>query len=531
MQKAIIYCRVSSERQKNEGHGLDSQEHRCREYANKKGYEVERVFRDSFSGGGDYLKRPAMSEMLNYMDKKLYNSYVVVFDDLKRLARDTQYYLKLREALKLRNANVDCPNFVFNDSPEGNYVETIMAANAQLEREQNRRQVMQKMKARLEMGYYPFPALPIGYKHEKVTVTSNSNVVPREPEASIIKEALEGYASGRFFEQIDVQRFLKEKDLKNGKRIYLEQIKRILLQSLFYAGYIEYKGWEVGLRKGQHEGIIDLATHEKIQEKLMGKIRHHVKKFLHPDFPLRRFAKCSECKHFYTSSWSTARNGDKRPYFRCNQTGCPMKNKSIHRDVMEKEFSDILARIKPSEKTLAVTKKVIKDVWEKKEKGIVSRKRRMTNELADIESERNLWLQRLTKAKDDKVVTVYENRLGELAEKELVLKESVMSLEIHRPNIETALDIVFDFLKNPLEQWQKGDIHQKRLVLRLVFEEPLVYNRKSGFETANLSLPLRVFCLPEAQNTRLVEVKGLNPCPRESRLGIYKLSLTFVLDL
>src|SRR3989344_8156423 len=113
MQKALIYARVSSERQKTEGHGLDSQEHRCRELASSKGYEVEKVFRDSFSGGGDYTKRPAMTEMLTHMDAKPYNSYVVIFDDLKRLARDTEQYLKLKKALQTRRATVECPNFVF----------------------------------------------------------------------------------------------------------------------------------------------------------------------------------------------------------------------------------------------------------------------------------------------------------------------------------------------------------------------------------------------------------------------------------
>jgi site-specific DNA recombinase len=513
MQKAIIYCRVSSERQKNEGHGLDSQEHRCREYASQKGYEVERVFRDSFSGGGDYTKRPAMSEMLTYMDSKPYNSYLVVFDDLKRLARDTEQYLKLKKALELRKAKVDCPNFIFNDSPEGKYIEVITAAGAELEREQNRRQVMQKMKARMEMGFYPFPELPVGYKHSKVTLTSNSNVVPKEPEARIIKEALEGYASGRFLEQLDVHKFLKENRINGDKPLYLERVKRILVQSLFYAGWIEYKAWEVGLRKGQHEGIIDLATHEKIQDKLLGKVRHHVKQFLHPDFPLRRFILCSECHHPLTASQSRSRNGQKKPYYRCNQEGCSLKNKSIRKDTLHSEFEAILKKVKPSKRVLNATKKVVRDVWERKEKGIVARKRKMTNELMDIESERNLLLQRLTKAKDDNVVGIYENKLSELAEKEMVLKHSIKSFETHRPNIETALNIVFDFLKNPLDRWQKGDIHRKRLVLRLVFEENLVYNRKSGFETAILSLPLRVFVLPEGQISCLVEVGRMSSRP------------------
>ncbi|MCD8570652.1 MAG: recombinase family protein [Alphaproteobacteria bacterium] len=35
--QAVIYCRVSSKKQATGGHGLDSQEHRCREYARAKG--------------------------------------------------------------------------------------------------------------------------------------------------------------------------------------------------------------------------------------------------------------------------------------------------------------------------------------------------------------------------------------------------------------------------------------------------------------------------------------------------------------
>ena len=76
---------------------------------------------------------------------------------------------------------------------------------------------------------------------------------------------------------------------------------------------------------------------------------------------------------------------------------------------------------------------------------------------------------------------------------------------------ETALNIVFDFLKNPLLQWQRGSIHGKKLVLKLVFERNLTYNKNSGFETAILSLPLRVFALPDAQKGQLVEMGGVEP--------------------
>lgn len=87
---ALIYCRVSSTKQKLEGSGLASQEHRCRQYAEGKGYAVEAVFPDDSSGGGDFMKRPGMRAMLAYLDAQKGTPYVVIFDDLKRFARDTE---------------------------------------------------------------------------------------------------------------------------------------------------------------------------------------------------------------------------------------------------------------------------------------------------------------------------------------------------------------------------------------------------------------------------------------------------------
>src|ERR1700759_5277392 len=100
------------------------------------------------------------------LDRKAHTGYVVIFDELKRFARDTVFHLKLRQELATYGATVECLNFKFEDTPEGQFVETVIAAQGQLERLQNRRQTLQKMKARVERGYYVF-AVPIGYRYEK----------------------------------------------------------------------------------------------------------------------------------------------------------------------------------------------------------------------------------------------------------------------------------------------------------------------------------------------------------------------------
>ena len=135
---ALIYCRLSSTKQRLEGSGLESQEQRCRAYADDKGYAVEAVFPDDVSGGGDFMRRPGMVALLSYLDAQQGKPYVVIFDDLKRFARDTEFHLKLRREFARRGATIECLNFRIEDTPEGKFIETVIAAQGELEREQNR---------------------------------------------------------------------------------------------------------------------------------------------------------------------------------------------------------------------------------------------------------------------------------------------------------------------------------------------------------------------------------------------------------
>lgn len=96
------------------------------------------------------MKRPAMRAFLKYIDEHPYQKFVVIFDDLKRFARDVQFHIELKAAFAYRQTILKCLNFEFGDTPEANYSEILMAASAELERKQNQRQVVQKQKARLE---------------------------------------------------------------------------------------------------------------------------------------------------------------------------------------------------------------------------------------------------------------------------------------------------------------------------------------------------------------------------------------------
>src|SRR3989338_9409684 len=155
-REGLVYARVSSKKQEMEGTGLQSQEGRCINDLKTIGVSYIKSFPDSFTGGGDFMKRPAMKELLEYIDARPHKKFVVVFDDLKRFARDVEFHLKLRTAFRARDVILRCLNYNFDESPEGRFAELIMAGQAELERHQNSRQVSQKMKARLEAGYWSF---------------------------------------------------------------------------------------------------------------------------------------------------------------------------------------------------------------------------------------------------------------------------------------------------------------------------------------------------------------------------------------
>ena len=234
----------------------------------------------------------SMVALLSYLDAQPHKSYVIIFDDLKRFARDRDFHWVLRRELAARKAIPKCLNFNFEDTPEGEFIETIMAAQGHLEREQNRRQVIQKMKARVENGYWVFTA-PKGYKHVPDRENGGKKLVQEEPLASTICTALEGFATGRFASQAEVRRFLEAdpyfpKDRKDGS-VRAMTITR-LLKKVVYAGYVEAPKWGVSVRKGKHEGLISFEQFERIQDILDGKKRMMPERVDYDeDFPLRGF--------------------------------------------------------------------------------------------------------------------------------------------------------------------------------------------------------------------------------------------------
>ncbi|MEM9963401.1 MAG: recombinase zinc beta ribbon domain-containing protein [Pseudomonadota bacterium] len=271
------------------------------------------------------------------------------------------------------------------------------------------------MRARAMNGYYVFRA-PVGYRLER-SGTHGKLLVRDEPIASILQQALEGYASGRFETQVEVKRFLESqpaypKDLPNGE-IRNQRITELLTRVL-YAGYIELPNWDVSLRKGHHEGLISLETFERIQERLKGGAKAPARKDINADFPLRGFILCNDCGKPLTACWSKSKTGAKHPYYLCPTKGCPSYRKSIRRDVLEGEFEQLLQALEPSDSLFALTKAMFRDAWDMKLAQATEAAKTLKQSLTKLEKQIEGRLDRIVESGTPSVVKAYEQRIAKL---------------------------------------------------------------------------------------------------------------------
>ncbi|WP_371157009.1 recombinase family protein [Jannaschia sp. 2305UL9-9] len=490
---ALIYCRVSSTKQRLEGSGLESQEQRCRVYADEKGYLVEAVFPDDVSGGGDFMRRPGMVALLSYLDAQRGKPYVVIFDDLKRFARDTEFHLKLRREFARRGATIECLNFRIEDTPEGKFIETVIAAQGELEREQNRRQVVQKMKARVENGFWVFRA-PVGYRYINAPSGGGKVLVPDEVLAPVVRQALEGYATGHFASQAEVQRFLERnphfpKDKMDGT-LRPMTVSR-LLKKVVYAGYVEAPKWGVSVRKGHHEGLIEFETYQQIQDVLEGKKRRPAARAdINEDFPLRGFVACDCCGNAMTGAWSKGKYRH-YAYYRCQTRNCESKGKSVPVAKMDEGFASILKGMQPAKELFELAKAMLRDAWNMRLTLALGEKEALQKQLADIDGQLEGMLDRIVEANSASVVRAYESRIDKLERDKLVLQEKINKTVPPKGRLEDCIELSLKFLSSPWNIWKNGDFTTRQTVLRLAFNEPLRCSQNGVYETPNLSFPFR----------------------------------------
>lgn len=186
---AVIYCRVSTREQGDSGHGLDSQEDRCRAEAERRGWIVQEVIRESISG--DKAARP---QFRRACETARAASGVLVVAEGSRLTRTRGGVLPLYEQAAKEGWAIyalDVPE-IDALSPMGEAVLTIISAVNRLERRLTGQRTSAALRAKVARGErvgrprtMPAPTIDLlreyrsqGLSLQKIADTLNGHGVP-----------------------------------------------------------------------------------------------------------------------------------------------------------------------------------------------------------------------------------------------------------------------------------------------------------------------------------------------------------------
>lgn len=163
---ADLYIRVSTTEQADEGYSVEEQEIKLRAYCQAMGFKINRVCVDpGFSGAT--MDRPGLKELI--LDVQCGRCKKILVWKLDRLSRSQKDMLILLEDVFLAN-NCDFISIMesFDTStPFGRCIVGILAAFAQMERDNIRIRTTMGRVAKIRKGYFSGSHAPIGYKFKE----------------------------------------------------------------------------------------------------------------------------------------------------------------------------------------------------------------------------------------------------------------------------------------------------------------------------------------------------------------------------
>ena len=104
IKKVVVYTRVSTTEQAEEGYSLENQERECRAYCEIRGYEVVGVYSDRGISAKDIKNRPGLIEALRTIRNKEVQGIVVW--KMSRLSRNAADTANIIEMVKKHNGAI-----------------------------------------------------------------------------------------------------------------------------------------------------------------------------------------------------------------------------------------------------------------------------------------------------------------------------------------------------------------------------------------------------------------------------------------
>ena len=492
--KVVIYCRVSSKEQVDEGNSLASQERICREYALKNNYEVARTFIEE-GESAKTTNRTQLNKLLAFCTDKKNTVAHVIIHKIDRLSRNTYDYGYLKRYLQKFNISIKSVSENIEDTPSGKLMETMLSSFAQFDNDVRAERCAGGMKDATREGRYVWMA-PVGY--DNVKVNDKATISPNE-KAYLVKETFELIVKGTFATE-EVRRMMEAKGLQTRKgKPLVKSYFYNMLKNKTYMGYIEKFG---ECNKGNFEPIISETTFNLVQRVLKSKSKKMSQyKLDSEDFPLRRFIFSEEGKSL-TGSWSRGRS-KLYPFYRFLQKGS-----NYNKDVFEKKFMEEMDRYKFDSNSIAKLKKLLKEKLVKATEGERKEVTRKKARLEELSRKQNLLVEKNL----DGVINdeIFKQQITLIENESLDIKSFINSVQENEYDPIELLEFAEEYLKNPSGTWKIAKLEQKVKLQWFEFPSGLIFDGEK-FRTTNLANLFKTKDAFSASSSYLVDPTGLEP--------------------
>jgi DNA invertase Pin-like site-specific DNA recombinase len=306
--KAVIYLRVSTKEQAEEGYSIPAQAEACRRFIADQGWELA----DEYVDRGESARtadRPQLQAMLARLAEDPSIDCLVVHK-LDRLARNLEDHAAVRAALRKAGVQLHSVTESLEDSASGKLVEGILASIAEFYSANLGQEIRKGMDQKAAQGGWPVRA-PFGYRNVRRDGAGRGGEAVIEPDAQapIVVWAFERYAMGSL--SLDaLTEALGEKGLRNGDgNPPGKSTVHRMLRNPVYTGVVRWKGVD---HEGMHQPLVSGEVFDKVQSVLDAHSTGGERGWKH-DHHLKGTLLCAECGSKLYYALAKGRFG----YFRC----------------------------------------------------------------------------------------------------------------------------------------------------------------------------------------------------------------------
>ncbi len=524
-KKALLYLRVSTDKQAEKGFSLPAQEEACRTYAKTHGFSVEHVYRDE----GESARsddRPQLQEMLARCDEG--DIAAVIVYKLDRFARNVFDHVRNAARIRMKKAELHSVTENISGTPEGMMVEAILASVAQFFSGNLARDVLKGMNERAKQGMCNSKAPP-GYKNMREIINEDVErkfVIPDSKTKDYVIQAFEKFATGGYTVADLCDWFFSvgmEQKKNKGKPLAISMVSR-MLSNKFYIGITQWNGIEA---EGVHEPIISKELFQRVQlvlsDRIHGRSRKRKNLFL-----LRGLMQCGECGANITYEKQLTSSKRLIPYYRCSKRQDNRKvdctQSYVDANFLEKEIAKAVEAARLPRHIIVKIEKKLAEIHEREQESVTRERKQIQAKMNQLnEKERSL----VNKYLENKLTEeIYETIREEISSERINCKAR---LEANESTIQAAIRILeqaVTFTRDLPVAYKRAPDPIKRRFLAILFKEIVV--KDGGLYKVVLNEPLDYLCKEFAQNKNLpVKFDGeAFGDPKENRTPIWWMRTT-----